>query len=80
MGEDKKIIYYICDRVKKVEHCKTHCYHGKPHLPDQCTKEEVCYIGSKKGVVVKCKPATKKELAKYAKEQEQEKIPVKPWH
>lgn len=62
------MILYVCNRAKKVEHCKTHCYHGKPHPADQCTSNEVCYIGSKKGVVVKCCPATKQELADYEKE------------
>ncbi len=64
------MILYICDRKRKVEHCKTHCYHGKPHQADQCTSNEVCYIGSKKGVVVKCRPATKKEIDSYASKEE----------
>lgn len=77
----KKVIYYVCNRTNKVEHCLEHCFHGKPHLADQCTTNEVCKIDSKKGVVVKCCPATKQELADYAKEQAElnKKRPISPW-
>ena len=74
------MIYYICNRKNKVEHCYEHCYHGKPHEADSCTGDEICYIGIKKGVVVKCRPATKEELEKYGKEKEQEsKKSIGPW-
>lgn len=60
------MIYYICDRQKKVEHCLTHCFHGRPHQADSCTMDEVCNIeAGKKGIVVKCRPATKKELTQW---------------
>lgn len=74
------MIYYICNRKRKVEHCHTHCYHGKPHAADQCTTDEVCHIGikSKKGIIVKCRPATKKELEQY-EERDGEIKAVKPW-
>lgn len=74
------MIYYICNRKKKVEHCLEHCYHGKPHEADSCTGNEICYIGSKKGEVVKCRPATKEELAQYEEEQKHTKQkPINPW-
>jgi hypothetical protein len=73
------MILYVCDRKRKVDHCYTHCEHGLPHPANQCTSDEVCYIGSKKGVVVKCRPATKEELAKYEKEQAKKKKPMGPW-
>lgn len=72
------MIYYMCNRKRKVEHCHTHCYHGRPHAADQCTTNEVCHIGSKKGVVVKCRPCTKAELEQY-KEKDGEVVPIKPW-
>lgn len=52
---------YICDRKRKIDHCYNDCFCGVPHIPDGCTKEEVCYIGSKKGTTVKCRPLNKKE-------------------
>ena len=75
------MILYVCNRKRKVDHCYEHCYHGKPHVADQCTGNEVCYIESKKGVVVKCCPATKKELEQYEEEKRQveKKKPIGPW-
>lgn len=72
---------YVCNRIKKVEHCIEHCYHGKPHEADGCTCAEICYIESKKGVVVKCCPATKKELEQYDKalQSHKNKRPLNPW-
>ena len=52
---------YICNRKNKVEHCYEACFCGVPHMPEGCTKEEKCYIESKKGTTVKCRPLNKKE-------------------
>jgi len=75
------MILYMCNRKIKVEHCIEHCHHGKPHEVDGCTCDELCYIESKKGVVVKCCPATKKELLQYeeALQNQKNKKPMGPW-
>lgn len=59
------MIYYICDREDKVEHCFIQCGHGLPHKVDCCSTDEVCYIECEEGMVVRCRPATKKELEHY---------------
>lgn len=74
------MILYMCNRKRKVAHCKTHCYHGKPHQADRCTGDEMCYIGSKKGVLVKCRPATKEELTEYQNKQTEDKRLIGPWN
>ena len=59
-------------------HCQEYCPHGRPHKADGCTTDSECHIdcarkkgdvfihngwvGCKKSLVVKCRPANKKEL------------------
>jgi hypothetical protein len=73
------MIYYICNRPDKEKslenHCLSGCYHGKPHIVDGCSKNEICNIDCglvnegnkecKKSIFVRCRPATKAELEKY---------------
>jgi hypothetical protein len=59
------MIYYICNKKKKVDHCHDTCLHGRPHKAENCTTEEICFIGSQKGTSVKCRMLNKKELKLY---------------
>ena len=72
------MIYYICNRPNLENslenHCKTTCPHGKPHRLDGCSTDEMCNVDCgletdnspcKKSIIVKCRPANKKELENY---------------
>lgn len=62
-------------------HCLEYCYHGRPHKADGCTKDTLCnvdcakkvgdtYVSEgdepcNKSIVVRCRPANKKELKRW---------------
>jgi hypothetical protein len=38
----KKDIWLICNAKRKSNHCKTHCFCGKPHLKE--TGRDACHL------------------------------------
>lgn len=63
--------YVICNTRRPSKHCKTNCFHGRPHLPAKgmkgschTTKESCTCMEGRAGQVM-CRKLTKKEIKYY---------------